>query len=102
AHITAKHALKIVARGEFLAGATSLAAARSSDVRKADAQLKQFNLGVGQITQTLFEKGFDPQTEFAADQEGRALAVTTGYAPGALRLVLLRLQQRGGDPKTIF
>lgn len=102
AHITEKHALKIVARGEFLAGATSLAAARSSDVRKADAQLKQFNLGVGQITQTLFEKGFDPQTEFAADQEGRALAVTTGYAPGALRLVLLRLQQRGGDPKTIF
>ncbi|MBP6506820.1 MAG: M48 family metalloprotease [Opitutaceae bacterium] len=102
AHITEKHALKIVARGEFLAGATSFAASRSSDVRKADAQLKQFNLGVGQITQTLFEKGFDPQTEFIADRQARALAVTTGYAPGALRLVLLRLQQKGGDPKTIF
>mgnify|MGYP006203657845 CR=1 FL=1 len=31
AHITGRHALKIVARGEFLSGATSLAAARSGD-----------------------------------------------------------------------
>jgi len=102
AHITGRHALKIVARGEFLSGATSLAAARSGEVRKVDAQLKQFNLGVEQITKTLFEKGFDPQTEYGADKEGRHLAVTTGYAPGALRLVLQRLQARTGDPKTIF
>lgn len=102
AHITGRHALKIVARGEFLAGATSLAAARSGEVRKVDAQLKQFNLGVEQITKTLFEKGFDPQTEYGADKEGRHLAVTTGYAPGSLRLVLQRLQARTGDPKMIF
>ncbi len=102
AHITGRHALKIVARGEFLSGASSLASARSGEVRKVDAQLKQFNLGVEQITKTLFEKGFDPQTEYGADQEGRALALTTGYAPGALRLVLLRLQSRTGDPQTIF
>lgn len=102
AHITEKHALKIVARGEFLSGATSLAAARSSDFRQADEHLKQFNLGVGKITQTLFEKGFDPQTEFTADREARTLAVTTGYAPGALRLVLQRLQKTSGNPKAIF
>jgi predicted Zn-dependent protease len=102
AHITGRHALKIVARGEFLSGATSLAAARSGEVRKVDAQLKQFNLGVEQITKTLFEKGFDPQTEYGADKEGRHLAVTTGYAPGSLRLVLQRLQARTGDPKAIF
>ena len=101
AHITGKHALKIVARGEFLSGASSLAAARSGEVRKVDAQLRQFNLGVEQITKTLFEKGFDPQTEYGADKEGRTLALTTGYAPGALRLVLLRLQARTGDPQTI-
>jgi predicted Zn-dependent protease len=102
AHITGRHALNIVARGEFLSGATSLASARSGDVRKVDAQLRQFNLGVEQITKTLFEKGFDPQTEYGADKEGRTLALTTGYAPGALRLVLLRLQERTGDPKTTF
>jgi len=101
-HNTGRHAFNIVARGEFLSGASSLASARSGEVRKVDAQLKQFNLGVEQITKTLFEKGFDPQTEYGADKGGRALAVTTGYAPGALRLVLQRLQSRTGDPQTIF
>lgn len=96
-HITDRHALKIVARGEFLAGATSLAAQTSSDVRQVDAQLQQFDLGVGKITQTLFETGFDPQTEYAADQGGRALAAVTGYAPGGLRAVLAGLEQHGAS-----
>lgn len=102
AHITGRHALNIVARGDFLAGATSLAAARSEDVRRVDAQLQQFDLGVSQITKTLFEKGFDPQTEYAADHDGRQLAQLTGYAPGGLRGVLARLQQRGGDQSRVF
>ena len=101
-HIAERHALNIVARGEFLSGATSLAAQTSADVRQADAQLAQFDVGVGQIISTLFEKGFDPQTEFAADKGGRALAATTGYAPGGLRAVLGDLQDRGGDPHQVF
>ncbi len=102
AHITNRHALKIVARGDFLSGATSFAAKRSSDVRQVEAQLSQFDLGIGQITKTLFEKGFDPQTEYAADKDGRALAVTTGYAPGGLRAVLSNLKQAGENRKTMF
>lgn len=102
AHITERHALKIVARGEFLSGASGLVAARSSDARQLEANLRQFDLGVEQVAKTLFEKGFDPQTEYAADAQGRQLALTTGYAPGALRLILVRLQQRGGNPTTIF
>jgi predicted Zn-dependent protease len=101
-HIAERHALKIVARGDFLSGATSLAAQTSSDVRQVDAQLQQFDLGVGKITQTLFETGFDPQTEFAADQGGRSLAAVTGYAPGGLRAVLTELQQRGGNAQQVF
>lgn len=101
-HITERHALKIVARGEFLAGATSLASQTSNDVRQVDAQLQQFDLGVGKITQTLFETGFDPQTEFAADQGGRALASVTGYAPGGLRAVLSGLQQHGNVTEKVF
>ena len=101
-HITARHALNIVARGEFLSGATSLVSARSDEVRKIDAQLQQFDLGVTQITKTLFEKGFDPPTEYAADLGGRRLAGLTGYAPGALRGVLLQLQQRGAGAQTSF
>lgn len=102
AHITGKHALHIIARGEFLSGATSLAAARSEEVRRVDSQLKTFDLGVSQVTKTLFEKGFDPQTEYAADVTGRQLAVTTGYAPGGLRAVLTALQRTPAGQQKIF
>jgi predicted Zn-dependent protease len=94
-HITRRHALKIIARNDFFSGAMDLAAQRNADLQKFDA-------GISQITTTLFEKGFDPQTEYEADSMGRLLAVTTGYAPGALRFVLLQLQARGGDPHTTF
>jgi predicted Zn-dependent protease len=102
AHITNRHALKIVARGDFLTGASSFVAKRSSDVRQVNAQLAQFDVGIGEITKTLFEKGFDPQTEYAADKDGRGLAVTTGYAPGGLRAVLLSLKKAGENRKTMF
>ncbi len=102
AHITGRHALKIVARGEFLSGASSLAAQQSSDVRQLDAQLQHFDAGVGQIADTLFKNGFDPQTEFAADQGGRALASVTGYAPGGLRAILTQLQQQGDKTRAVF
>lgn len=102
AHITNRHALKIVSRSDFLSGATSLAAQQSSDVRQVDAQLQQFDAGVGQITEALLKHGFDPPTEYAADSDGRALAAVTGYAPGGLRAVLTQLEQNGGDPKKIF
>ncbi|MEO6874991.1 MAG: M48 family metalloprotease [Opitutaceae bacterium] len=102
AHIAERHALKIVARGEFLTGATSLASQQSSDVRQLDEQLREFDLGVGKITSTLFETGFDPQTEFAADAEGRSLAAITGYAPGGLRAVLVQLQRHGSSTQRAF
>lgn len=104
AHVTQRHALKIVARGEFVAGASALVSEHSSDVRAADAQLKQFDLGVEQIVKTLLEQGFDPPTEYEADKLGRELAVVTGYAPGGLRGVLTQLQARpaGPDSKNIF
>lgn len=102
AHITGKHALKIVQRGELLSGLGSQVVKRSGNTREVEAQLQQFNLGVTEITKTLFEKGFDPQTEYAADQAGRQLAVVTGYAPGGLRAVLARLQQIPAGPQKIF
>jgi predicted Zn-dependent protease len=92
AHITGKHALTIVARNDAFTAGLGQLVQRSGEARKVDSQLKQLNLGVDLVVKTLFEKGFDPQTEFAADATGRQLAVTTGYAPGALRAVLVRLQ----------
>jgi predicted Zn-dependent protease len=92
AHITERHALKIVARSEFISGASSLATEYSRDARMLDGQLRQFDTGIKEITSTLFEKGFDPATEYDADKKGRDLATLTGYAPGAFRTVLVKLK----------
>ena len=103
AHIADRHALKIVERGEFLSSFTSELSERSSQVREIDAKMQQFvDASTGKIIETLFKVGFDPQTEYAADHDGRQLAAITGYAPGGLRGLLTQLQQHGGDPQQMF
>jgi predicted Zn-dependent protease len=102
AHVTERHALKIIARGEFVAGTTTLALKHSREAAQVQAQLAQFDTGIAELARTILEKGFDPKTELSADKVGRALAVTVGYAPGALRHVLVQLQQARGDPKITF
>jgi beta-barrel assembly-enhancing protease len=101
-HVTERHALKIIARGDFVAGTTKLAVKHSRDAAYVQSQLREFDTGIGELAKTILEKGFDPKTELAADKGGRALAVTVGYAPGALRHVLVQLQQAKGDPKVTF
>jgi predicted Zn-dependent protease len=103
AHITARHALKIVARGDFLSGASSIAASQSSGVRNAQAQLQQFDLGVKNIVETLFTKGFDPKTEYEADRIGRDLSTVVGYSRDGLRIMLQRLEsQSSGNNNQVF
>jgi len=102
AHITERHALKIVARDGAISAGLNQLTQRSSDVRNLTAQLQQFDLGIAQITKTLFEAGFDPQTEYTADRKGRDLAALAGFAPDGLRLVLVRLQQQPAGPQKIF
>ena len=102
AHITRKHALNIIAKSDALTGATSQLVKRSSNARALDSQLQQFDLGIGKITQTLFETGYSPQSEFDADKVGHDLAALTGFAPGGLRGVLVHLQQRGGPAEKVF
>ena len=102
AHITKRHALTIIERGEFVSGVSGIASRQSGNVQQLQAQLQQFDLGVDKILNTLFEKGFDPQTEFEADKEGRSLAGTTGYAPSGLRGVLVVLEKRHGAQQQVF
>lgn len=102
AHITGKHALNIVSRNDAFGALTKQVAQRSGETRKVNDQLQQVNLGTDLIMKTLLEKGFDPQTEFAADQAGHNLAATCGYAPGGLRAALVRLRDRGEDRKKMF
>ena len=102
AHVTERHALKIIARGEFITGTSTLALKHSRDAAYVQSQLREFDTGIAELARTILEKGFDSKTEFSADKGGRALAVTVGYAPGALRHVLLQLQETKGDPKATF
>jgi beta-barrel assembly-enhancing protease len=106
AHITNRHALKIVERNEAAAGGKSLLMKRSSDARELDAKVKEANaeLGVdlGALAKQIIETGFDAPTEYEADRDGRLLAVNNGFAPGGLRAVLLGLRQAGENRQTMF
>ncbi len=102
AHVTGRHALNIVARNDAFGALTKQVAQRSGEAAKVEGTLKQLNLSTDLILKTLLEKGFDPQTEFAADLTGHNLAATCGYAPGGLRAVLVHLQEQGEDRKKVF
>lgn len=95
-HVTRKHALKIVERGQAFDGIAGLAS------QNGGGDLKRYSEGVHQITATLFEKGFDPKTEYDADQEGCKLARVVGYAPDGLEQCLKTLQQHETAGATFF
>lgn len=118
-HITLRHALNIIARNEAASGVfgavkdnTSLGQ-KEAELNQKQAQLQaqagdfgidlpKLVLRVESIVKIILEQGFDKDTEFAADKHARNLALTTGYAPGALRAVLVQLQLKKGDPKQLF
>lgn len=106
AHITNRNALKIVERNDAAAGGWNLVKKHSSDARQADALASQVGSMLGYNIVALVGKiavnGFDAQTEFTADHDGRELAASTGYAAGGLRTVLTELQAKGENRKTMF
>jgi predicted Zn-dependent protease len=87
-HIDRRHALKIIARGEFLSGVTELAA-------QNNAKFAQYEEAVKNVSDQILTKGYDPNTEYEADQRGRDLARVTGFAPGGLRAVIEKLRTAG-------
>ena len=87
-HIDRRHAVKIIAAGQSIAGISEVLSERSKDFAKYDEYISSF-------TKLLLETGYGSETEFDADSHGRALARTTGYASGGLRGVLETLQKSG-------
>lgn len=109
AHITNKHALGIIQRGEAWKTGVEVGSKHSSDVREGKAVVDQaaqvgsmFGFDIVGLVKKLVEKGFDAPTEYSADKDGRQVAVTTGYAPGGLRAALQQLQKKGENRKTMF
>jgi len=93
-HVTRRHALKVISRGEFMKGLF--------DAGGSVSNMGAFDQGVESITDSLFTKGFDPGAEFDADSAGRALAAKTGYDRGALLDFLKNLYKTEGDSKDAF
>jgi len=87
-HIDRRHALRIIARGELLTGVSEL-------VKDNNADYAQYEALIGDLTSFILEKGYDPDSEYEADRRGRALAATTGFAPGGLRATLEDLKASG-------
>jgi len=93
-HVTKRHALKVISRGEFMKGLF--------DAGGSVSNTGVFDQGVESITDSLFTKGFDPGAEFDADNAGRALATKVGYDRGALLVFLKGLYKTEGDSKDAF
>jgi predicted Zn-dependent protease len=83
-HVVRRHALRIISRNEFISGAVGVTAGSTSDFRSYD-------LGISDISRTLFKTGYDSGTEFDADRRGRALAAQYGFAADGLAQFLSRL-----------
>jgi predicted Zn-dependent protease len=94
-HIDDRHAIDIVARGEFTGGVSEL-------IADNNASYAQYESIVGKAADVILEDGFDPGTEYEADEGGRSLASVTGYAPGGLRTVLIRIDESTEAPSEVF
>lgn len=90
AHISRRHALRIISRNETFSGLVDVASGSSSD-------FAAFDLGIDKATATILKHGYDAGTEFEADRVGRWIAHSAGYDKDGLRDFLLRLQSSQGE-----
>lgn len=79
AHVSEKHALKIIRRSKLIAGTAEVTAAA------LDADPKLFDELVKETAKTLFETGLDKDKEMDADRIGTDYAHRLGYDPNGLR-----------------
>lgn len=94
-HIDQRHAISIIARGEFWGGVTDL-------VADNNANYAAFEAAVGDTENLILDEGFDAGKEFEADQGGRELALVTGYPPGGLRAVLITIDSTQEESVEVF
>jgi len=95
AHVTRRHALRIISRNEFLAGVSEVASGSSNHFR-------QYDLSVDKVSNTLLKTGYDSRSEFDADQMGRELATNTGYTRDGLVSFLRKLQMMHNGGHNLF
>ena len=91
AHVSEKHALKLIRKMKMLAGTAEVSAAY------LDANPDAFDKIVKETASALFDKGLDKGKEADADRIGVDYAQRLGYDPHGLKDFLARLGAKQGD-----
>jgi predicted Zn-dependent protease len=95
AHISRRHALRIISRNETVSGLIDVAAGSSTD-------FAQFDLGIDKASNTILKFGYDAGTEFEADRVGKWNAFSAGYNKDGLRDFLVKLQSEHSGGGEVF
>lgn len=95
AHVSEKHALKLIRKMKMVAGTAEISAAY------LDANPEAFDKIVKETAKSLFETGLDKDKEADADRIGVDYANRVGYDPNGLKDFLARLGKHEADAKTM-
>ena len=87
-HVALRHALKSIQRSQFFSGVGQITASTMKGDKGA-----QFETMIGDLQNTLFDKGLDQNMEYEADASAMETAYRTGYNPAGLMEVLLELKR---------
>ena len=100
AHVTLRHGLAAIQKGNlaeaftYLGQGAAQAAGKDEDLAKLSGL---FDQSIDDIVKTLITSGYSREAEAEADALGRKFLIGTGYDPEALRRVLSRMGDAGGE-----
>jgi len=100
AHVTLRHGLGAIQKANlasafaYLGEGAAQATMNSEDLAKLTGI---FDDSIDDIVQTLITNGYSREAETEADALGRKFLAGTGYNPGALRRVLVKMEGSGGS-----
>jgi len=96
AHITHKHALQTIQRGQALKGLTSLT------LTAMNKNMGLFDKVIDEVSGILFTHGLDKNLEYEADKVGTEYAFRMGYNAEGLRNFIAVLGERHSGETSIF
>lgn len=96
AHITHKHALKTIQRGQALKGLTSLT------LTAMNKDMGLFDKVIDEVSEILFTRGLDKDLEYEADKFGTEYAFRMGYNADGLKNFIKVLGQSHKGESSIF
>jgi predicted Zn-dependent protease len=96
AHITRKHALQTIQRGQALKGLTSIT------LTALNKNMGLFDKVIDEVSEILFTRGLDKELEYEADKFGTEYAFRMGYNAEGLKNFIAVLGQSHEGESSIF